>query len=47
MANKSAGDFSGCLFLADNGQDVIKNCSNRCYKVKRELQEPLDDVKSA
>jgi len=24
MADKSTGDFSGCLFLADNGQDVIK-----------------------
>jgi len=24
MADKSGGDFSGCLFLTDNGQDAIK-----------------------
>jgi len=24
MVDKSAGDYSGSLFLTDNGQDVIK-----------------------
>jgi hypothetical protein len=27
MAEKSAGDFCGSLFLTDNGQDVIKKIS--------------------
>jgi hypothetical protein len=40
MADKSAGDFSGSLFLADNGQDAIKkDCRNHCDKLKREFQE--------
>jgi hypothetical protein len=47
MADKSAGDFSGSLFLTDNGHDVIKSCRNDCHKLKREFQETLDDLKFA
>jgi len=45
MADKSAGDFSGSLFLTDNDQDVITNCRNHCDKLKREFQETFDDLK--
>jgi len=38
MVDKSAGDYSGSLFLTDNGQDMTKkNCCNDCDKLKREL----------
>ena len=48
MVDKSAGDYSGSLFLTDNGQDMTKkNCCNDCDKLKRELWETLDEFKSA
>jgi regulator of replication initiation timing len=46
MADKVVGDNSDSLFLPDNGQEVITICFNNCVKLKRELQETLNEFKS-
>jgi hypothetical protein len=46
MATKSVRNCSGSLFLAVNDQDVIKICCNNCNKLRQELQETLEELKS-
>ena len=44
--DRSGSDCSSSLFLTGIRQDILKNCCSNCDKLKQELQETLDELKS-
>ena len=46
MVDGSGNDRSGSLFLTCVGRDVSEKCCSNCDRLKQELQETLDELKS-